>query len=839
MELIKIFEYLPGFRRKISRDNDVLGVNEREQAFLRITIAVAVLFYLFISTDNGDAFKKIDVHSSLSLMVLFLIVSVALYVSTIVWTGRLEVRRIAGVFLDIGSFSYGLILTGELGAPWFAVYLWVIFGNTLRYGSYYLWLSTIVSVAGFSIVILLSDYWQEHVTMAIGLLISLVILPVYAGSLARRVRMEQARAERANQAKSEFLANMSHEIRTPMNGVLGFTNLLGKTELNSLQKEYLNTIESSASSLLIIINDILDLSKLEADKLVLEEAPFSLRACIDNSVALLAPLAHQKRIELVAQIYNDVPDQLNGDQVRISQIITNLVSNAIKFTNEGEIILRVMLEKDDLSSVVLGISVADTGIGIAPDHQSNIFSAFSQASPPSKTLGGTGLGLTICKRLVDAMHGSINLSSKPGDGACFNVTIMLSKAILAEAMPSHSSRFSGMRAMLIEPNHKSRMVLNNQLTELGINVTVADTYQQAESAPCYAVEFIVAGISGKDLENDFLVTRLKRLLYQLNKPVLLVAGSSSQKDFSQFENYQPLFCISKPMRQTVLEDGLDKLLQLRKPVVAEYSRQNQPQERWLADYKVMVVDDNAVNLSLMRHLLGNYGARILTASNGEEALAMAKSNQLDLILMDIHMPRIDGFEATRQIRSKTTNEHTPIVALTADAMQQNKDEIFRCGFNDYLIKPFDETKLKNTLSLLLLNDKKDMESQDAIIWKKEYAQNIDTKDLPLRDYAKAIQIAGDSESVADDLFSQLLESLPGSLSRIKDLYAHQDWQELWQEIHKLQGAASTCATPAFMTALLQLEETIKIRHWEKTNAGMVRLEREIERLMNKVVEKGS
>ena len=240
----KVLEYLTRLKEKVLGASESNVRSEREQAFLRALIAIVFLGYLITSAIRNNTVNTQWVDGVWLFMSFYLMVSLFICVSTFVWPIKSWLRRIFSVFFDIGSFSYGLILTGELGAPWFAVYLWVIFGNTLRYGGYYLWLSTVASVAGFLTVLLLSDYWRANVSLGLGLLVSLIVLPVYAGSLVGRIRTEQARAERANLAKSDFLANMSHEIRTPMNGVLGFTNLLGKTKLNSLQQEYLNTIET-------------------------------------------------------------------------------------------------------------------------------------------------------------------------------------------------------------------------------------------------------------------------------------------------------------------------------------------------------------------------------------------------------------------------------------------------------------------------------------------------------------------------------------------------------------------------------------------------------------------
>ncbi len=644
--------------------------------------------------------------------------------------------------------------------------------------------------------------------------------------------LARKRALDASRFKSKFLANMSHEIRTPMNGVLGFTHLLAKTRLDSLQQEYLGTIETSASSLLVIINDILDVSKLEADKLVLEDAAFSLRNCIDNTVAMLAPLAHQKHIELVAQVYNDVPDQLHGDQTRIAQIITNLVNNAIKFTDQGEVILKIMLEEENLSSIKLGISVTDTGVGIASDQQSSIFSAFTQAGTVTKTLGGTGLGLSICKHLVSAMQGSITLSSKPGEGSRFKVTISLEKVDFADALTTHThSMLSGKKALLVEPHHAARLVLQNQLNDLNMQVIVADSYATAEAmAQDLSVDLVLVGISGLALKDTRILQQIKDLFQRLKHPVLMLLGSSSQQSCQQFDDYQPLTCISKPVKQGALEDSMAVLLDLRQPEPVVH-QQITLSSQWLSNFKLLVVDDNDVNLNLMKFLLHNYGAHITTACNGQEAVNMARDNLPDLIIMDIHMPILNGFEALKAIRLDQGKQHIPVVALTADAMQQNKNKIIKFGFDGYLIKPINEALLKATL-VHLLSIKEHTDKDHPLPYASESAADKFGETLPVRDAAKAIRIAGNSEAIADKLFAQLLDSLPPSQQRISELHASQKWNDLWQEVHKLKGAVSVCGTPALTQVIQRLEAATKSEAEDDITVELGQLEYEIKRLID-------
>ncbi|MGV6825413.1 MAG: ATP-binding protein, partial [bacterium] len=365
--------------------------------------------------------------------------------------------------------------------------------------------------------------------------------------------LARKRALNVSRFKSEFLANMSHEIRTPMNGIIGFTNLLAKSNLDKTQSEYIKTIKASAANLLTIINDILDLSKLEAGKLKLETAPFSLRECIENAVSLLAPLAHEKQLELVSIVYNDLPDRLIGDQTRIAQILTNLVNNAIKFTSEGEIVLRTMLEKEDRSTVDLTISVSDTGVGVQPLEQEAIFSAFQQGENVS-SVGGTGLGLSICKRLASAMGGDIALTSTPGQGSCFNVTLRLNKDNEFQSFDKPGFPFAGRRALLIDTHHASRMVVRNDLIDLGFQVEDREFSLDKSPPPDSLFDLFVIGLDGTSLNETSVIKHVQRMFRSQQVPSILLASCSNQENLDRLEITEADLVRGKPIKRTVLRE---------------------------------------------------------------------------------------------------------------------------------------------------------------------------------------------------------------------------------------------------------------------------------------------
>ena len=647
------------------------------------------------------------------------------------------------------------------------------------------------------------------------------------------------RAVDASRVKSEFLANMSHEIRTPMNGILGFINLLSKTELSRSQKEHLATIKTSAGNLLAIINDILDLSKLEAGKLVLEPEPFSLRNCIDNSIALLAPMAHKKQIELVSLVFNDVPDLLIGDQTRIAQIITNLVNNAIKFTNSGEVILRAMVEEEKAYKVRLNISISDTGIGIPVSEQENIFSAFSQGRHQKENFAiGTGLGLSICRRLAEAMDGNITVTSKPGEGSCFQVTLLLQRDPVHQQteIRAETSGVNGLNALLVEPHQPSRAVLSNDLLTLGVRVTLQNEYSiNIPSETEY--DFVVIGIGSATLADEASLEVVNTLARSIRQPVLFLFSGPDHIACDKLCAQGARICRSKPIKRVVLKETLRKLTD-KKEKPQQSAKQPliermQDKSNWLTGKKILAADDNPINLELIVHMLTSYGADVVTACNGLEAVENTLHEKPDLVLMDIHMPRMNGFEAAQKIRQRV-EACPPIVALTADAMKQNREDIEQNGLDGYLIKPISEEKLKSVIgNLLALEFDSPLSRQVQSIKAVQQVESLEpvASELPIRDIPQALRIAGGSEIIANKLYSDLLKELPNSIERAKRLYTDNAWSELWQEVHRIDGGLAVCGVPALSFTVKTLQNAIKDKDYKLTAKLLASAEHEVNRLL--------
>lgn len=605
----------------------------------------------------------------------------------------------------------------------------------------------------------------------------------------QNLELEKARnkAEEASKVKSEFIANMSHELRTPLNAVTGFVGLLKKTNVNEQQSDYLKTIESSSTSLMSIINDILDFSKLEAGKVKIFYEKINIRECVEETLAMLAPSAHEKDIDLINFIYNDVPEIVTCDRLRLKQVITNLVNNAIKFTEKGSVIIRTMVEEVNNDGVQLCFSITDTGIGLTKDQQKQIFHAFSQANPNiTKKFGGTGLGLVICRKIISQMHGEISLDSTHGKGSTFWFTLPVKSETSEKSLNECFESFKDKRILIYDRNKTHRIVISNFLDSWGLKSIEVDALSEVIPRVKLDADIDIVILS---VSNEAIVEQLCQdtiaYIKSHKKKVLLMANTTDHSIHGDLIQSGVDCTVAKPVSQK-------KFAKVMKNILEDKTGISRSQK-----IRVLAVDDNFANMKLLTVLLKNMGVVVTSAVNGKEAVELCKDNMFDAIFMDINMPVMDGIEASEKIRSGGgINTKTPIIALSAHIQSEDRESFLDVGISDTMTKPVLENELK------------------AILYKWSYSEVImgnskPADDAPLDkpiidnefvsegaiDWQESMRLANNNELLAKDVLKMLYESLNKDVNEIHTLYENKDYSSMYAVVHKFHGGCCYCGVP--------------------------------------------
>ena len=791
--------------RRLKRTGDT----EPAQAKLRLAIGVLLVGYFCLPWGQDETFSEV-VRSTPSLIAVFYYSGALLiFLAIVIRPRQSPVRRVVGAALDMTSLSTVMFLAGNESVIIFVLYPWVILGNGFRYGTRYLFISQAIAITGFLVAITWGSFWHDHRAIGIGLLLLLILLPLYAAFLIRQLHAAIDMAKQANQAKSRFLANMSHELRTPLNGVIGVGDLLRETQLNYEQKELVNTMHSSANTLLELIENVLDIAKIEAGKVLIDSRDFDLHGLVNSVIYMLSPMAEKKELTIACNFDPETPFALKGDQQHLRQVLINLVNNAIKFTEKGSVLLSVRKVGGSDLAPRIRFEIADTGIGIAEENIAKIFEDFTQAdASTSRSFGGSGLGTTISKELVELMDGEIGVISEIDKGSTFWFEIPFVASTKPETSISENH-------VLLLANESSADVVRPSLKYWRVNFDWVRTSTRAIS------QIVQANEEGNPYEiilvDETCLTDIDPLQFaQMMKSeglveemsMVLMNASDTMVDANKIHHHY-ISTISSPEQKGPLFNAIHaaqsvNLNDTKIVTMAEhYARQ-----AGVSALNILVAEDNQVNQQVIEGILRNAGHNVRIASTGDRALDILSSelDKIDMLILDMNMPEISGIEVVKTLRFMDTSGQLPVIMLTADATPEAKDASLSAGANRFVTKPIDARGLLECIASLSKNIRKARVEKlpTAAEPRKQLYSVFDKSEWYDNVVLQELDMLGDGPDFIKSLIKNFEFEGAQHVLNIKRSM-DDDYLEYRDRLHALKGSASELGATKLVEVCLQAE----------------------------------